>query len=121
MRRSILLLGLLLAACAAPIVATSPSQQAVTAIELEYVQNFLVPAASYDLLPRCPQSSGGACSVAAIVDKLRAAQVRLHDTIYHLRSLSDASPQADAATLIANARGMLAAAEALIPAKGGTK
>jgi hypothetical protein len=120
MRRNVLLLMLLLAGCAAPIVSPlSPSQQAVTALELEYVQKFLVPAASYDLLPRCPQAAGG-CSQTDIITKLRAAQGKLHQTIYALRDFTDASPNGDASTLIVNARASLAAAEALLPAKGGT-
>jgi hypothetical protein len=111
---------LLLAGCAAPIVPPlSQSQQAVTAIELDYVQKFLVPAAAYDLLPRCPQSAGGPCSEAATIDKLRAAQVKLHQAIYALRDFSDAAPTTDATTLIANTRASLASAEALLPATGG--
>jgi hypothetical protein len=119
MRRPVLLVMLLLAGCAAPIVPPlSQSQQAVTAIELDYVQKFLVPAAD-DLLPRCPQPAGSACSEAAAIDKLRAAQVTLHQAIYALRDFSDAAPTTDATTLIANARASLASAEALLPAKGG--
>jgi hypothetical protein len=119
MRRLAIGAVLLLAGCAAPVVVAtiSRSQQAVTAIELEYVNDFLIPAASYDLLPRCPQPQGAACSDAAIVTKLRDTQVKLHNTIYALRDFTDASPQANAADLIANARAALHAAEAILPAK----
>ena len=118
MRRLAIFGLLLLAGCAAPRVATiSPSRQAVTAIELEYVNKFLIPAASYDLLLRCPQPQGVACSDSAIVTKLRDAQMKLHNTIYALRDFTDASPQADATDLIANAQAALGAAEAILPAK----
>lgn len=116
MRRFALLGLLLLAGCAAPTAVTiSSSQQAVTAIELEYVNKFLTPATAYDLLPRCPQQEGTPCSDLAIVTKLRDTQAKLHNTIYALRDFSDASPQADATTLIANTRRELSAAEALVP------
>ncbi len=118
MRRFALLGLLFLAGCAAPapITTISASQQAVTAIELEYVNKFLVPAAAYDLMPRCPQPQGAACSDSAVVATLRDTRVKLHNTIYALRDFSDASPQADATALIANARKELSAAEALVPA-----
>lgn len=119
MRRLALLGMLLLAGCATPPPAVPPisaSQQAVTAIELEYVNKFLVPAAAYSLLPRCPQPVGTACSDPSLVASLRSTQAALHNTIYALRDFSDASPAADATALIANARNRLAAAEAMVPA-----
>ena len=118
MRRFAILGLLFLAGCAtpAPVITISASQQAVTSIELEYVNKFLVPAAAYDLMPRCPQPQGPACSDPAIVATLRDTQTKLHNTIYALRDFSDASPQADASALIANARKQLSAAEALVPA-----
>ena len=119
MRRIAFVGLLLLASCAAPAVVTvSTSQQAVTAIELEYTNKFLVPAAAYSLLPRCPKPQGTRCSDSALVAKLRDEQVKLHNTIYALRDFSDASPQADASALIANARQELAAAETMIPTQG---
>jgi uncharacterized lipoprotein YajG len=119
MRRIAIMGVLLLAGCAAPAVVTvSSSEQAVTAIELEYTNKFLVPAAAYSLLPRCPKPQGTPCSDPALVAKLRDTQIKLHNTIYALRDFSDASPQADASALIANTRNELAAAETMIPAKG---
>jgi hypothetical protein len=122
MRRFAILGVLLLAGCAAPaaLPPISVSQQAVTAIELEYVGKFLVPAAAYSLLPRCPKPQGTACSDSALVAKLRDTQMKLHDAIYALRDFSDAAPQADATALIASTRGQLAAAEAMVPAEGAT-
>ena len=121
MRRIAILGVLLLAGCATPVVApVSVSRQAVTQIELEYVNKFLVPAASYQLLPRCPKPAGTACSDAATVARLHETQQHLHNTIYALRNFSDAAPDADASVLIANARTELAAAEAMVPAKGAT-
>jgi uncharacterized lipoprotein YajG len=121
MRRIAIMGMLLLAGCAAPpVVTVSTSQQAVTAIELEYTNKFLVPAAAYSLLPRCPKPQDTPCSDPALVATLRDTQIKLHNTIYALRDFSDASPQADASALIANARKELAAAEALVPAKGAT-
>ncbi len=118
MRRFAMMGMLLLAGCAAPAVVTvSASQQAVTAIELEYVNKFLVPAAAYTMLPRCPKLEGTACSDPTLVTKLRDTQIKLHNTIYALRDFSDASPQADASALVANARKELAAAEVMIPAR----
>lgn len=120
MRRFALLGMLLLAGCAAPpriVPSISASQQAVTAIELEYVNRFLVPAAAYTLLPRCPKPAGTACSDPSLVATLHAAQVKLHNRIYALRDFTDAAPQADATTQIADAKSQLAAAEAMIPAK----
>lgn len=118
MRRFAMIGMLLLAGCAAPAIVTiSASQQAVTAIELEYVNKFLVPAAAYTMLPRCPKPGGTPCSDPTVVAKLRDTQIKLHNTIYALRNFSDASPQADAGGLVANARKELAAAELMIPAK----
>jgi len=117
MRRLAVLAMVLLAGCAAPMDTISASQQAVTRMELDYVQKFLVPAAAYDLLPRCPQPAGKACSDAAVIARLRAAQRKLHDAIYALRDVTDAAPAADAGTLLANAQASLGAAEALLPAK----
>jgi len=110
---------LLLAGCAAPMETISASQQAVTRIELDYVQKFLVPAAAYDLLPRCAQPPGTACGDPATIVQLRAAQRKLHDAIYALRDLTDAAPAADAGTLLANVQASLGGAEALLPAKAG--
>ncbi|MGH6982428.1 MAG: hypothetical protein ACREFC_14600 [Stellaceae bacterium] len=118
MRRLTIVGLLLLAGCAAPIVAISSSQHAVTAIELEYVNKFLVPVTAYTMLPRCPQADGKMCSDAASVATLRDTQARLHDTIYRLRDFTDASPQTDATALIANTRAELTAAEAAIPKPG---
>jgi hypothetical protein len=95
----------------------SASRQAVTVIELEYVDRFLTPAMAYGLLPRCPQPANTACSDSATVAALRDTQIKLHDTIIALRNFSDASPQADATVLIARAREELSAGETLIPAK----
>jgi hypothetical protein len=124
MRRAAILGVLFLAsgcaAPAAPIVTVSPSQQAVTTIELEYISKFLVPAASYSLLPRCPKPQGTICSDPAIVTKLRDTQVKLHNAIFALRNFSDAAPNADATSQIANTRLELSAAEAILPAKGPT-
>ncbi len=121
MRRIAITGMLLLAGCAAPTVVTVPtSQQAVTAIELEYVNKFLVPAAAYTMLPHCPKPQGTPCSDPALIAKLRDTQIKLHDSIYALRDFSDASPQADAGGLIANARKELAAAELMIPVKGAS-
>jgi hypothetical protein len=118
MRRYAILGMLLLAGCAAPAVTpVSGSEQAVTALELDYVNKFLVPAAAYSLSPRCPQPAGTPCSDPALVASLRATQAKLHDTIHALRDFSDASPQADASALIANAQAQLAAAAAMVPAK----
>lgn len=119
--RRLTILGMLtLAGCAAPAVVVSTSQQAVTTIELEYVNKFLVPATAYSMLPRCPQADGKTCSDAATVARLRDTQATLHDTIYKLRDFSDAAPQADATALIASTRAQLAAAEASVPKIGGT-
>lgn len=120
MRRWTVLGMLLLAGCAAPapiVPSISASQQAVTSIELDYVSKFLVPTAAYTLLPRCPQPMKTACSDPSLVANLQATQTKLHNTIYALRDFTDASPQADATALIANARGQLAAAEAMVPNK----
>ncbi len=113
---------LLLAGCAAPatVAPISASRQAVTAIELEYVSKFLMPATAYDLLPPCPRPANAACSDPAIVATLSDRQKKLHNTITALRSFSDASPQADASALIDEARRQLSAGEALIPAKALT-
>jgi len=118
MRRLAILGVLLLAGCAAPTAIIPASQQAVTSIELEYVSKFLVPATAYSMLPRCPQPDGKACSDPAMVATLRDTQAKLHDAIYKLRDFTDASPQADATTLIANMRAQLAAAEASVPKTG---
>jgi uncharacterized lipoprotein YajG len=109
---------LLLAGCAGPppVLTVSASQQAVTAIELDYVNKFLVPAAGYTLLPRCPRPAGTVCSDPALVATLHNAQTALHNSIYALRDFTNASPHADATALIANARSQLTAAEAMIPA-----
>jgi len=119
MRRLAFLAMLLLAGCAAPMETISASQQAITRMELDYVQKFLVPAAAYDLLPRCPQPPGTACGDPATIVQLRAAQRKLHAAIYTLRDLTDASPAADTGVLIANAQASLGAAEALLPTKAG--
>jgi hypothetical protein len=110
---------LLLAGCAAPaaVEPVSASRLAVTAIELEYINKFLAPAAAYGILPRCPQPAATACSDPAIVAALSDTQKNLHNTIIALRNFSDASPQADATVLIDKARRELSAGEALIPAK----
>ena len=117
MRRSTImgLLLLLPAGCAAP--AVPASQRAVTAIELEYVSRFLTPVMAYSLLPLCPQPGNAACRDPATASALNDRQKRLHDTIVALRNFSDASPAADATTLIAKARRELNAAEALVPAQ----
>lgn len=118
--RRLPIIGLfLLAGCAAPaaVAPTSVSRGAVTAIELEYVNQFLAPATAYGLLPRCPQPTNVACSDPAMVAELSDTQKQLHDTIIALRNFADASPQADATVLIARARSELRAGEALIPAK----
>ena len=120
MRRFAIVGVLLLAGCAAPMATISRSQQAVTSIELEYTNKFLISAAAYSLLPRCPQPDGKTCSDPALVAKLRDTQVKLHNAIYALRDFSDGSPQADATALIASTRAQLAAAEATVPAKGAT-
>jgi hypothetical protein len=119
---------LLLGGCAAmpnlvptPITAhlPTPARQAVTAIELEYIQKFLVPSTAYTLLPRCPQPPDIACGDPSLVARLRAAQVKVHDAIYAARDLTDAAPDADASALLADARASLHAAEALVPQTGG--
>ena len=119
MRRFRIMGLLLLAGCAAPatVAPTPSSRQAVTAIELEYVNKFLDPATAYGLLPPCPQPANAACSDPAIVAALSDTQKKLHNTIIALRNFSDAQPQADATMLIARARSELSAGEALIPAK----
>ncbi|MGH7075949.1 MAG: hypothetical protein ACREFD_17365 [Stellaceae bacterium] len=83
------------------------------------MQKFLVPAAAYTLLPRCPQSAATTCSDPTIVAGLRAAEIKVHNAIYALRDLSDAAPSADASSLIANARAALDSAEAILPKTGG--
>ena len=124
MRKLIVPSLLLLGGCAAmpslgPPPAISASRQAVIAMELEYVQKFLVPAASYTLLPRCPQPAGTTCSDPASVALLRAAQLKVHDAIFAARDLTDAATGADASALIADARLALNAAEAIVPKTGG--
>jgi hypothetical protein len=96
----------------------SSSRQAVTEIELEYVQKFLIPATSYDLLPRCPRQPPEACSDLTTIAKLRAAQLKLHDMIVALRDFADASPDVDATALIVSARASLTTAETILPATG---
>jgi hypothetical protein len=124
MRKPIVPVLLLLSGCAAmPHLAPAPAplssgQQAVTALELEYVQKFLVPATAYTLLPPCPQPSGTKCSDPARVESLHAAQVKVHNAIYAARDLTDTARDAGASALIANARAALNAAEALVPKTG---
>ena len=120
MRRLVIVAMLLLAGCAAPaaMTPTSSSRQAVTEIELEYVQKFLIPATSYDLMPRCPGQPPKSCSDLTIIAKLRAAQLKLHDMIVALRDFADASPDVDATALIVSARASLATAETILPATG---
>jgi hypothetical protein len=114
---------LLLAGCATPAPSVPPisaSQQAVTQIELEYVNKFLIPAAAYSLLRRCPQPGGTACSDPSAVTNLRATQAKLHNAIYALRNFTDAAPQAEASAQIADVRSQLTAAEAMVPVKKGS-
>jgi hypothetical protein len=124
MRKLILPGLLLLGGCAAlppvgPPPAIPASRQAVVAMELEYVQKFLAPATAYTLLPRCPQpAANAACSDPAVVAHLRAAEAKVHAAIYAARDLTDAAPDADASTLLANARASLDAAEAILPKTG---
>jgi hypothetical protein len=94
------------------------SQRAVVTLELDYVHDFLVPATSYTLLPRCPAAADAACSDPVIVARLRTAETKVHNAIYAARDLSDAAPDADVAPLIANARRALDAAETILPKTG---
>jgi hypothetical protein len=123
MRKLIIPSLLLLGGCATvpgfgPPPAMPPQRQALISLELEYVNQFLVPATSYTLLPRCPQPPGMACSDPAVVAQLRTAQGRIHNAIYAARDLIAAAPQADATMLLANARASLHAGEAILPKQG---
>ena len=123
MKRAIIGLALLLAACVPP----APNPIGTTQLyqlRLTYDAAFLVPATNYRRLGLCPGAEVSTfqrvCAERAIVRKLQLADRGAQAAFDQLQAFSLAHPELDAGAYVAAVNGAIAAAVQILAAtKGG--
>jgi len=111
MNKLMLVIGacIIVAACAG-----APSaEQSVYALRSGYDAGFLAPAAAYNELPRCPQTTP-VCSEQKVVDRLREADDLAHKLLDDAEAIVRGQAQGDATAATKAAHDAVDAANAVL-------